>query len=47
MSYTESCKDCSKTIYWVEDLGLWYHWNLADMLTCPSAKVEPAAQWGA
>ena len=38
----KTCKDCGKRIYWVDDLGVWYHWNQMDMLTCPSLKVEPA-----
>jgi hypothetical protein len=40
--YTESCKDCGKTIYWVQDLGVWYHWNQIDMLTCPAERITPA-----
>ena len=41
----DTCKNCGKPIYWLDDLGLWYHWNLADALHCPtpSYQVEPAA----
>lgn len=37
-----TCKDCGKKIYWVDDLSLWYHRDLRDMLTCPAVTIEPA-----
>lgn len=39
-----NCKGCGKRIYWVDDLGLWYHSGLYDMLTCPADVVEPVTE---
>lgn len=38
------CNDCRGEIYWVDNLGCWYHMSTADMLTCPAGEVERAEQ---